>query len=126
LSDITSTSKSTPNKKRKAETMSAGEDDEDKVVNLRTDITREATTTLHLKDVDHAPFALFLKFIYTGAYPPTIDIHPATCPSLRTFSPHSPPQSVMAYMQNPVIPASVHGTSFHLPIFQSPPRARKF
>ena len=72
----------------------------------------ERNTILHLNNIDHATFALFPKFIYTTVYPTSVDIHPAT-PQVRCYSPHSPPQSILAYVQSPMIPPSVHGKSRH-------------
>jgi hypothetical protein len=71
---------------------------------------------LHLENVDHAAFGLFLKFIYQGSYPASVDILSAMARSRTHASPYVNAASQLGssiqpslISRDPVIPASVHG-----------------
>jgi hypothetical protein len=71
---------------------------------------------LHLENVDHATFGLFLKFIYQGSYPASVDILSAMSRSRTHASPYVNTASQLGssvlsslISLGSVIPASVHG-----------------
>ena len=62
-------------KKRKIEAISPDNNEEVIVDTEASELTRENQMIMHLKDVDHAIFGLFLKFAYTGKYAMEPDLH---------------------------------------------------
>ena len=106
-----------PAKKRK---FADGTDEvivDTEVSELTIELTRENQMTMHLKDVDHAIFGLFLKFAYTGKYAMEPDLHAKG----RHVSPYSTTQvgSGMQTAHNQLglagVPASMHGKSSSIP-----------
>jgi hypothetical protein len=105
------------NKKRKIEETEADElivETEDS--ERKAEIARESNMMLHLENVDHATFGLFLKFIYQGSYAASVDILSAMARSRTHASPYVNTASQLGSSIAPslippgsVVPASVHG-----------------
>ena len=87
------------------------------VSELQTAVIKESQMIMHLKDVDHAIFGLFLKFMYTGKYAMEPDLHAKA----RHVSPYATTQlgSSMQMAHNQLslagVPGSVHGKSSSIP-----------
>lgn len=78
------------------------------------EISREMQMMLNLEHVDHTIFGLFLKFIYTGAYPQITDLRPSTTKAAVQSPYTTPPGPVLPTLPPTIpdpIPPSIHGKS---------------